>query len=117
MDIHQLETFLAVVEEGSFSGAAKALGRTQPAVSQVIGRLEDELGQRLFAHLMRLPLSYFETRAAGQTVARMRELETIRHFLTGQGLFSARFFRECLDSSSRCSWIHEFVTGKPMEIR
>ena len=48
MDIHQLETFLAVVEQGSFSGAAKALGRTQPAVSQVIGRLEDELGQRLF---------------------------------------------------------------------
>lgn len=48
MDIHQLETFLAVVEEGSFSGAAKALGRTQPAVSQVIARLEDELGQRLF---------------------------------------------------------------------
>lgn len=48
MDIHQLETFLAVVEEGSFSGAAKALGRTQPAVSQVIARLEEELGQRLF---------------------------------------------------------------------
>jgi len=48
MDIHQLETFLAVVREGSFSGAAKGLGRTQPAVSQVIGRLEDELGQRLF---------------------------------------------------------------------
>ncbi len=48
MDIHQLETFLAVVDEGSFSGAAKALGRTQPAISQVIGRLEDEIGQRLF---------------------------------------------------------------------
>ena len=48
MDIHQLETFLAVVGEGSFSGAARALGRTQPAISQVIGRLEDELGQRLF---------------------------------------------------------------------
>lgn len=48
MDIHQLETFLAVVEEGSFSGAARALGRTQPAISQVIGRLEDEIGQRLF---------------------------------------------------------------------
>ena len=38
---------------------------------------------------MRLPLAYFETRAAGQTVARMRELENIRAFLTGQGLFSA----------------------------
>lgn len=48
MDIHQLETFLAVVREGSFSGAAKGLGRTQPAVSQVVGRLEEELGQRLF---------------------------------------------------------------------
>ena len=34
----------------------------------------------------RLPLAYFETRPAGQTVARVRELETIRKFLTGQGL-------------------------------
>ena len=48
-----------------------------------------ELGQRLFGHLLRLPLAYFETRSAGQTVARVRELETIRAFLTGQGLFSA----------------------------
>ncbi len=38
--------------------------------------------------MMRLPLSYFETRAAGQTVARVRELENIRAFLTGQALFS-----------------------------
>ncbi|MEN9895981.1 MAG: hypothetical protein RIR97_1833, partial [Pseudomonadota bacterium] len=59
------------------------------ALSHTTNRIDVELGQRLFAHLMRLPLSYFETRAAGQTVARMRELETIRHFLTGQGLFSA----------------------------
>jgi len=36
-----------------------------------------------------LPVSYFETRPTGQTVARVRELETIRAFLTGQGLFSA----------------------------
>ncbi|MGE0446693.1 MAG: LysR family transcriptional regulator [Vicinamibacterales bacterium] len=48
MDLHQLETFLAVVREGSFSGAAKGLGRTQPAISQVISRLEEEVGQRLF---------------------------------------------------------------------
>ena len=34
-------------------------------------------------------MSYFETRPTGQTVARVRELETIRAFLTGQGLFSA----------------------------
>jgi ATP-binding cassette, subfamily B, bacterial HlyB/CyaB len=51
-------------------------------------RIDVELGRRLFHHLFRLPLAYFETRAAGQTVARMRELETIRSFLTGQGLTS-----------------------------
>ena len=51
-------------------------------------RMDVELGRRLFHHLFRLPLAYFETRSAGQTVARIRELETIRSFLTGQGLSS-----------------------------
>ena len=59
------------------------------ALSHTTNRIDVELGQRLFAHLLRLPLAYFETRSAGQTVARVRELETIRAFLTGQGLFSA----------------------------
>ena len=59
------------------------------ALSHTTNRIDVELGQRLFAHLMRLPMSYFESRPAGQTVARVRELETIRSFLTGQGLFSA----------------------------
>ena len=59
------------------------------ALSHTTNRIDVELGQRLFAHLLRLPMGYFETRPAGQTVARMRELETIRSFLTGQGLFSA----------------------------
>jgi subfamily B ATP-binding cassette protein HlyB/CyaB len=59
------------------------------ALSHTTNRIDVELGQRLFAHLLRLPMSYFETRSAGQTVARVRELETIRNFLTGQGLFSA----------------------------
>jgi len=58
------------------------------ALSHTTNRIDVELGQRLFRHMMNLPLSYFETRAAGQTVARIRELETIRNFLTGQGLFS-----------------------------
>jgi len=48
MDIHQLETFLAVVEEKGFSRAAKRLHRTQPAVSQVIRKLEGDLGEVLF---------------------------------------------------------------------
>jgi subfamily B ATP-binding cassette protein HlyB/CyaB len=58
------------------------------ALSHTTNRIDVELGQRLFGHLLRLPLAYFETRSAGQTVARVRELETIRAFLTGQGLFS-----------------------------
>ena len=58
-------------------------------LSHTTNRIDVELGQRLFKHLLALPLSYFETRPAGQTVARVRELETIRNFLTGQALFSA----------------------------
>ncbi|MDX6304675.1 MAG: hypothetical protein QOI77_1644 [Blastocatellia bacterium] len=48
MDINQLEVFLAVAQEKSFSRAAEALHRTQPAVSQGIRRLEAELGEALF---------------------------------------------------------------------
>src|SRR2546421_9959007 len=48
MDINQLEVFLAVAQEKSFSRAAEALHRTQPAVSQAIRRLEAELGESLF---------------------------------------------------------------------
>ncbi len=47
MDLYQLETFLAVAEERSFSRAAARLHRTQPAVSQVIRKLETELGEVL----------------------------------------------------------------------
>jgi len=47
MDLFQLETFLAVAEERSFSRAAARLHRTQPAVSQVIAKLESELGETL----------------------------------------------------------------------
>ena len=48
MDINQLEVFLAVAQEKSFSRAAESLHRTQPAVSQAVRRLETELGEPLF---------------------------------------------------------------------
>jgi DNA-binding transcriptional LysR family regulator len=48
MELYELETFLAVAEEGSFSRAAQRLHRTQPAVSQTIRRLEEDLGESLF---------------------------------------------------------------------
>jgi DNA-binding transcriptional LysR family regulator len=47
MDLVQLETFLAVAEEGSFSRAARRLRRTQPAISQTIRKLEEEIGEPL----------------------------------------------------------------------
>ncbi len=51
-------------------------------------RIDVELGARLFRHLLALPLAYFENRRVGDTVARVRELEQIRTFLTGQALTS-----------------------------
>jgi|SRR5215469_926031 DNA-binding transcriptional LysR family regulator len=48
MDLYELETFLAVSQERSFSRAAQRLRRTQPAVSQIIRKLERELGESLF---------------------------------------------------------------------
>jgi len=49
-------------------------------------RIDVELGARLFRHLLALPLAYFEARRVGDSVARVRELEHIRQFLTGQAL-------------------------------
>ena len=55
-------------------------------LTHTASRIDVELGAGVFNHLLRLPVSYFETRAAGQTVARVRELDQIRQFLTGQAL-------------------------------
>ncbi len=49
-------------------------------------RVDVELGARIFRHLVSLPIAYFEARQAGHSVARVRELETIRSFLTGSAL-------------------------------
>jgi DNA-binding transcriptional LysR family regulator len=48
MELWQLEVFMAVAEERSFSRAGSRLGRTQPAISSAIKLLEDELGEPLF---------------------------------------------------------------------
>jgi len=46
-------------------------------------KIDVELGARLFRHLLNLPLAYFQSRRVGDSVARIRELENIRSFLTG----------------------------------
>jgi DNA-binding transcriptional LysR family regulator len=48
MDLRQLEQIAAITRAGSFSGAAKALGISQPTLSKSIGRLEAKLGVQLF---------------------------------------------------------------------
>lgn len=54
--------------------------------SHTTNRVDVELGARLFNHLLALPLAYFEARQVGQSVARVRELESIRNFITGSAL-------------------------------
>ena len=54
--------------------------------SHTTSRIDVELGARLFRHLVALPLAYFQARRVGDSVARVRELENIRSFLTGNAL-------------------------------
>lgn len=68
-------------------------------MSNASSKIDVELGARLFRHLLHLPLSYFHVRRVGDSVARVRELENIRSFLTGSALsilldvvFSVVFF-------------------------
>nr|WP_157088109.1 type I secretion system permease/ATPase [Bradyrhizobium jicamae] len=49
-------------------------------------RIDVELGARLFRHLLALPIAYFQARRVGDSVARVRELENIRQFLTSSAL-------------------------------
>jgi subfamily B ATP-binding cassette protein HlyB/CyaB len=54
--------------------------------SHTTNRIDVILGARLFRHLLALPLSYFGARRVGDSVARVRELDSIRDFITGSAL-------------------------------
>ena len=54
--------------------------------SHTTNRIDVELGARLYRHLVALPLTYFQTRRVGDSVARVQELENIRNFLTSSAL-------------------------------
>jgi subfamily B ATP-binding cassette protein HlyB/CyaB len=80
--------------------------------SHTTSRIDVELGAQLFHHLMALPLAYFGSRRAGTTVARVRELENIRNFLTGSALtlmvdaiFTVVFFAVMFIYSPTLTWI------------
>lgn len=80
--------------------------------SHTSNRIDVELGARIFSHLVRLPLNYFVARRVGDSVARVRELENIRQFLTGSALtlvldivFGSIFLVVMFLYSSTLAWI------------
>jgi len=54
--------------------------------SHTTNRMDVELGAKLFRHVLGLPLAYYQNRRVGETVARVRELDSIREFITGSAL-------------------------------
>ncbi|WP_297528362.1 type I secretion system permease/ATPase [Thiohalobacter sp.] len=54
--------------------------------SHTANRVDVALGAKLFRHLLALPMAYFQARRVGDSVARVRELETVRDFITGSAL-------------------------------
>ncbi len=93
-----------------FDGALQGL-RTY-VFSHTTNRIDVALGTDLFKHLLRLPLSYVESRRVGDTVARVRELESIRNFITGSALtlvldlfFTLVFFAVMYLYSPLLTWV------------
>jgi len=80
LDVIAVGLLVVVVFEVALSGL-----RTY-VFAHTTSRIDVELGARLFRHLLNLPLAYFQARRVGDTVARVRELENIRQFLTGNAI-------------------------------
>ncbi|MGI3429258.1 peptidase domain-containing ABC transporter [Providencia stuartii] len=66
-------------------------GLREYVYNHTVNRIDMTLGLKLVNHLLHLPLSFFKTRQIGAIVTRVKELETIREFLTGS------FFTLCVD--------------------
>lgn len=77
---------LAIGMVGMFTFETLLSGLRQYLFAHTTSRVDVELGASLFRHLQSLPMSYFGSRRVGDTVARVRELETIRTFLTSNAV-------------------------------
>ena len=87
--VHQGLTTLDVLAIGLISVVVfeSFLGGLRSYVfTHTTSRVDVELGSKLYRHLLNLPLAYFESRRVGDTIARVRELETIREFLTSSAV-------------------------------
>jgi len=111
MELAELQVFLTVAAERSFSRAAEKLHRTQPAVSQAIRRLEDELGERLFdrsskqgtlTEAGRVLREYAQrlSRLSEEAETAVRELRDLRRGRVLIGANEARCTRCCRSSAA-----------------
>jgi len=80
--------------------------------SHTTNKVDVELGSKLYRHMLSLPIPYFNARRVGDTVARVKELDTIREFLTGSSLtvvldvlFSVVFFSVMFYYAPLLTWI------------
>lgn len=80
--------------------------------SHTTNRVDVELGGQLYRHMLSLPISYFSARRVGDTVARIKELDKVREFITGSSLtvvldvlFSVVFFAVMFYYAPLLSWI------------
>jgi ATP-binding cassette, subfamily B, bacterial HlyB/CyaB len=80
LDVVAMGLLAMIVFDGVLGGLRTYL------FAHTANRIDIELGMRVFRHAIALPLGYFETRRTGDTVARIRELEAVRQFLTGPPL-------------------------------
>ena len=69
--LDQFRTFIAAVDEGSFSAAGRRLGRAQSVVSQTLANMEGQLGIQLFDRSGRIPVLTESGRALLATFALM----------------------------------------------
>src|SRR5688500_1649693 len=116
--LDQLRTLRAVAEEGSFSAAARRLGHVQAAVSQSIGRLEDELGLALFDRSGRTP----KLTAAGEAVVaaaarvhgQLGELDTlVARLRQGEEARLAMAVDAMFPTEALVAFAREFVAAHP----
>jgi len=124
LDPAHLRSFLAIVRYGGYHRAADALHLTQPAVSRHIRRLEEQLGEPLFARRGRgVELTTYGERAAGelgdllaahdQTVARLQRAGT------GSGPFVLGAIENVVDPilPDMLSAMREELSGRPLQLR
>lgn len=85
---HAMKTLnvIAIGLIASFLFEAAMTGIRSWMFAHTSSKIDVELGARLFRHLLALPIAYFHSRRVGDSVARIRELENIRSFLTGNAM-------------------------------